>query len=145
MSKKSNREPDVLGFDPTEFYSNLLTLPAALKERMKAEGKDWRFIDANQFRADGQMHRSHWKPYIVAAEEDKRAFGANAEGVIMRKELILAVRDKAISRAHKDFVNKRNKAQNAYNKTQAQELKKAARDYGVDGETKIYEGYDEND
>lgn len=146
MSKKpvNTREPEITGFSYDEFFQNQLALSAPLRAKLKADGKDWRFLNATAFRTNGNVHRSHWKPLILQGE-DIQTFGANASGMICRGDLILGIRDKAITAAHREFLNKRNALQGQVNKDQAAQLKKSAREYGVSEQTKVLEGYDDKD
>jgi hypothetical protein len=145
MSKKTNvREPEVQGFNYDEFFNNRLSLPQELKDKLKGEGKDWRFINSSEFKRNGNLHQSHWKPYVVTGAEASQ-FGAEASGMITRGDLLLAVRDKGMTKAHRTFLDKRNAIQQTSNKDAARKLRQAAMDYGVSEQTKIYEGYDDNE
>lgn len=137
VSEKANRDPGTEGFNPDSFFMNRLSLPQSLKDKLTAEGLDWRFINANQFRQSGGMHTSHWVPYKFSQGE----FGSNAEGILQRGDVILATRPKAVTVAHKDYLKKRNDALSRVNKQHATELKKQLGAAGA----KVYEGYDEND
>lgn len=139
------REPNLDSFKYDEFFNNRLTLPTEFKEDLKKMNLDFRFINAMEFRAKGNQHRSHWKPYRVPNPEKYAIDGLNSEGMIQRGDLLLAVRDKKISSAHKKFLNERNQRYQGHNKAMAQELRKMARDAGVSDHVKIHEGYDENE
>lgn len=143
ITEVPNRDPEIK-FDGSEFFMNRLSLADALKDKMRKENLDWRFINASQFRSDGNIHRSHWKPYRLEGA-DVVTFGANPEGLINRGDLILAVRSTKITQAHKQFLAKRNAAQKSENAVGASELRKMAKAAGVEKEAKIYEGYEEND
>ena len=149
-SKKDSkiaREPSVGEFTYDEFFNNRLSLPSELKQKLTSEGLDWRFINALQFREGGNMHRSHWKPYKIDNPQSVGIMNTTAEGFLTRGDLVLATRPKVITRKHKEFLAKRNAAYSGvnYNKTVAQEMKKIARDYNVEEQVKVYEGYEEND
>jgi hypothetical protein len=138
------RDPDWDSFDADGSLDlNILSLPAQFKERLKAQGLDWRFLNASKFRENGGMHRGLWKPYKVTAEDNM--IGVNAEGFLQRQDLILGVRPKKITLAMRERKAARTAAQAGFNKNQAQELRKMARDHGVEKDTKVYDGYDEND
>ncbi len=137
---KPTQESAITGFNPDEFFTNRLSLPDALKQRMTKEGLDWRFINAQQFRSEGNVHRSHWTPYIV-----KDSPLANAEGLIARGDLILGVRPKSVTDAHRKYLKGRNNLQKGHNKAAAQELKKMVRDAGLGEGSRVHEGYEEND
>lgn len=130
-------------FNRDEFFNNILSLPTAVKEKLKAEEKDWRFIDGIQFRTNGNMHESHWRPEKFEDPEFKNL--VNAEGYIQRKEMILATRPKHVSAAYKQFLTDRNNRLKMHNADAAKELKRRARQAGVEDQIKVSEGYEENE
>jgi hypothetical protein len=131
------------GFDPDVFYNNTLSLPESLKAEMTEKGLDWRFLNSNEFRRRGNMHKSYWQPYKPTGTEN--AAYCNAEGLIQRGDLILGARQKRISALHKDYLDKKNRANAGINREQARQLKKMAVDAGVGKAMKIHEGYEENE
>ncbi len=144
--EKSVRDPQSLSFDPNEFFQNTLALPQALKDQLTKEGLDWRFMNANLFRGNGNVHQAHWTPYKVTVSADQVGlFGLTPEGYVQRGDLILGSRPKVITEAHKQHLKRRNAQQQAFNKEKAKELRKLAQDHGVAGETKVFDGYEEND
>lgn len=141
--RKPDPEWDVEGFE--EFYNNRLSLSSELKQELKDQGLDWRFINIQTFRNKGNRHPSLWRPYNVKARSPMEAFkGVDPEGVLTRGDLVLAVRPKHVSEAYKKNVAKRNAANAGYNRAQAEQMKQMARSAGVDGQVKIHEGYDDN-
>lgn len=141
-SEVGSKDPEIQGFNYDEFFNNRLSLPKSLKDELTSKGLDWRFINATQFRSKGNMHQSHWVPY---KPEATGIVGTNAEGLIQRGDLILAVREKAVSKAHKEFLTKRNKLQSSANKEHARELRKMVQEAGAAGQAKVFEGYEENE
>jgi hypothetical protein len=143
-SEVAIRDPDWDSFDADSSTDiNVLSLPAKFKEKLTGQGFDWRFISAAKFRDTGNLHRGYWKPYKVGPEDG--ITGLNAEGYIQRQDLILAVRPKRITQTMKQRKAERNARQAGFNKSQAQELRKMAKEAGVSQNTKVYEGYDENE
>lgn len=136
-SERPSKDTNLTGFDGTEFFANRLSLPQELKDRITSEGMDWRFINASQFRQSGGYHASHWQPYKLTSGE----FGSNAEGILVRGDLILAARPKAVSQKHREVLDRRNKAQQGINKQHAADLKKELRAAGA----KVFEGYEDNE
>jgi hypothetical protein len=136
-----NHDPNTSGFSYDEFFNNRLSLPDTIKNELNDAGLDWRFINAAQFRNEGNVHRSHWKPYKFLSSPDL----ANAEGYLTRGDLILATRPKDVSKAHRKFLNERNKLQKNQNKADAQKMRQALRDNGMDGKARVFEGYEDND
>lgn len=135
-----SRDPEITGFSYDEFFNNRLSLPDSIKEKLKAEGLDWRFINAAQFRQDGGIHKSHWRPY-KASGEIATTQGVNAEGFIQRGDLLLAVREKKISKMHRSFLDQRNQRLKGINKQQADEFRQRIREEGRSGQVKVVEGY----
>lgn len=144
VTETPSKDPSFEMFNRDEFFNNVLSLPENVKTKLNAEGKDWRFIDGNQFRSNGGVHRSHWKPEVFKEPEFKHL--TNAEGHIQRKEMILAVRPKHITGKYKDYLSDRNNRLKGYNKAAAKELARSARKAGVaeDG-LSVSEGYEDND
>lgn len=147
-TKKSDTPSRDVTFRSTEFaFNNRLALPDEVKEYLTGKGLDWRFLNAQEFRASGNIHRSHWRPFKIPAEMAGADgfYGANAEGLIQRGDLILGVREKAITVAHKEHINKRNKAlyQQATVEGQAKKLKETVRESSIAADTKILEGYED--
>lgn len=138
-----SKEPTYEGFNRDEFFNNMLSLPAVLKEKLKAEGKVWRFINGHEFRTNGNVHRSHWRPQKFEESEFKDL--VNAEGFIQRKEMILATRPKMVADEHKRHINDRNDRLKGYQKAQAAEFRKDIRKAQAEDTIRVSEGYGEED
>lgn len=140
-SESPNKEPQVSGFTYDEFFNNRLSLPESLKTVLNEAGLDWRFINAAQFRVEGNVHRSHWKPHKFDVTDL-----TSADGYVTRGDLILATRLKAVSAAHRKFLKERNNLQKNQNKLDAQKMRQSLKDSGIDSSAaRVYEGYDDND
>jgi hypothetical protein len=139
-TERPNREPS---FGGNFEYGNRLVLPEALKASLTEQGLDWRFLNTQEFRASGNYHRSQWVPYKVKAE-DIATYGATAEGMIQRGDLILGVRSKATSAKHREFLAERNRRYSNFNKTEAQKLRQHVKDNDLGGHVKVVEGDDED-
>ena len=139
-----NTEPEISGFSYDEFFQNRLALPQAVKDYLAKKGLDYRFLNANEYRRHGNTHRSHWKPF-EAPEELSSAIDLTVDRHIQRGDLILGVRPKQISAAHRKFLTERNRRYSGYNKDKAQEIRDMAREAGASQQVKVYEGYEEND
>lgn len=130
-TKKKDPIWDAEGFE--EFYNNQLSISADLKEEMRSQGLDWRFINQATFRKSGNRHKNLWRPYNVKARSPIDAFsGIDPEGVLTRGDLVLAVRPKKVTEAYKAKVDARNRANAGYNKQKAQEMRQMAKEAGVD-------------
>jgi hypothetical protein len=141
------RDPEIK-FDRSTFFQNRLALPEALKAHLNAQGLDFRFLNAGEFRKNGNRHQSHWRPFEM--KEGYQALGLTGvtpEGLVQVGDLILGVREKQISKAHKEFLAERNRVYsgNKYNKEKAKELRALAKTHGVSDETEIHEGFEDND
>lgn len=142
--QKPSRDSEFGGaFSYDQMFNNRLSIPASLKAYLKEQGLSWRFLNANEFRVNGSMHRSHWKPFKVPAEQ-KTDLETTAEGLICRGDLILGVRDEQITSMHKKFLKDRTDRQTSSTKDSAKQLRAMAREAGVE-KMKITEGYDEDD
>jgi hypothetical protein len=140
------KDPEITGRGYDEFYDNILSLDNKIKNHLKSEGLDWRFINASQFRAGGNFSRSRWIPYNFRSVADQLGLlgGLNAEGNMQRGDLILATRTKKVSTQHREFIEKRNRQYAGFNKQQADELKSMAKDAGIKN-AKVFEGYEDNE
>src|ERR1019366_1810737 len=80
------------------FSKKLLEVPKHLAEELKAQGLEARWINGEDYKANGGMHRDGWRPYVrkaVQQSADELALGEWGEavgGVVRRKDLILGVR-----------------------------------------------------
>lgn len=89
------------------FSQKLLEVPAALKAELVAQGLEWRWINGQEYKDNGGMHRDYWKPYIQKKQDTGDGsnplgeWAGEASGVIRRKDLILGVRPKLMGDAHR--------------------------------------------
>lgn len=142
VKETPNFDPDISGFE----FNDRLALPKELKEKLKEKGLDFRFINAQEFRRSGHYHRSHWRPLSVSTDLGlPSAFGANAQGEIQRGDLILGVRPKAVTAKHRAFLEERRRRYSNFNKSEAEQLRKYAKQAGLGDQVGISEGYEEND
>jgi hypothetical protein len=141
--EQANRDPEITGFHYDEFFNNRLALTEDIKSYLNENNLDWRFINAAQFRSEGNVHRSHWKPFKF----DNVSFGSvlNAEGYIMRGDLILATRPKGVTQAHRKFLKQRNNVQKGFNKAEAQKFRQSFREQGMESQARVIEGYEDED
>lgn len=129
--------------------SGRLALPSKLKEYLNAQGMDFRFLNATQYRASGNFHKSDWRPFDIRGAKSLagETFGANAEGIIQRGDLILGIRPKTISAAHKQRLADKNQRYSQANvaKTQKKQFQEQVRDAGLGEYVSVKEGYDEGE
>ena len=139
------RDPEIK-FDYQEFYQNTLSLPQAFKEKLKSEGLDYRFLNRTEFRKNGNTHRSHWRAYVLKdSPENVGLIGITPDGHIQRGDLILGVREKAMSAGHVKYLRQRANQYANHNKAKADEIRTLAREHGVESETKVFEGFEDNE
>ncbi|MCA9327951.1 hypothetical protein KDA14_05470 [Candidatus Saccharibacteria bacterium] len=144
VKKPVKKDPEIQGFSYDEFYTNDLALSPALKDHLKSLDLDWRFINRLQFRERG-YHRSHWQPFKLENADSMTAItGVDAEGMVVRGDLVLATRPKALGDRHRDFLKQRRARYNGYNKEKARELRDSIREAGLGAHAKVYEGYEDN-
>lgn len=141
-----NKDPIWSGPTDASDVTSRLALPKKLKDYLNSQGMDFRFLNATQFRASGNYHGRDWRPFDVRAAKSLggETFGANAEGVIQRGDLILGIRPKNISAAHKERLAKKNAAYSAANvaKTHAKQIKEQIRERGMGEYTRVEDGDD---
>ncbi len=125
----------------------LLTLPDSLKKYLNENGLDFRFLNAQQFRANGNYHKTQWIPFKVTPDmaADLGIPQVTSEGHIQRRDLILGVRTKALSSKYKEEKYRKNKALSNYSKTEAKKMRDDARQKGLGDHISVEEGYDEED
>jgi hypothetical protein len=89
----------------TFFTQKLLEVSAALKAELTAQGLEWRWINGQEYKENGGMHKDFWKPYIQKNKPvDEGGLGewaGEASGVVRRKDLILGVRPKLMGDSHR--------------------------------------------
>lgn len=131
--------------DPEFAYNNMLALPQELKTYLNDKGLDWRFLNATQFRAGGNYHRSNWKALNLREHSTAvdMVSGVTAEGLVQRGDLILGIRPKGISAKHREFLAEKNRRYNNFNKEKAKEMRDDVRRKGISGIT-VEEGYGED-
>lgn len=124
------------------FGTSILALPDALKNYLTKLDMDWRFLNAQEFRNRGNVHRGHWQPFKAPKEASAEGmYGCNAEGLVQRGDLILGVRPKAITAKHKEHLADLRRPYSNFNKTEAQKMRRIAQESGLGNDVKVDEGY----
>lgn len=142
VKETKKRDPIFEKFNASEWQDNRLALPQSLKEYLKEQGLDWKFINAREFRDRGNNHQGYWVPYPVPAELQVHT---TPERMILRGDLVLAVRPKAATKKYRDRLDARNRANANFNKEKAKELKQMAREAHVGDQVQVHEGYEEGE
>jgi len=142
MSKKAKKpaavSSDFMGMhnDPFQF-----DVDAQLKAKITSEGFVCRWINRSTYIANRGDHRG-WRPYQMPKSElqSKGAldfqYGVDADGYIMRGDLILAVRPAEVHQKNKQRIELRKRAQQGHQAKAAQELREKT---GM----KVLEGYED--
>ena len=128
------------------FTSQPLSLPTALKEQLTSLGYVYRWINEADFRHNNNLHASGWLPYNVNAIGDVKSMARNkvdAEGLMRRGDLILAIRPKSLNDAHVAKTREKNARLKGYTKEKAKEFREFIK--GADKSAKITEGYEDNE
>lgn len=145
-----SKDSDVQFGTDSQQYSrqSVLSLPKALKDYLKDQNLDFRFMNATEFRKYGGIHRAHFTAFEVPHELRSSlggVFGVTADGLIQRGDAILGVRPKRIADARKAESDAQKKQ--LYRQTsvaaQAKKLKEHVDKGSLADETRIIEGYDE--
>lgn len=147
MSNKSNKmeknDVKLTKDDYNTFEVGVLDLDPELEKEIEEQGFAWRWINLQQYRSQGNFHKNRWTPYKRKDVKSDDFMPTTNEGFIIRGDCILAVRPIAIAIAHKKAIQAKNDRYKQYNKQQADDLRRTAKESGV--KAKIHEGYEENE
>lgn len=125
LSEKST--PTALGMP--DFYKNRLQVPAEILKELEAKGLSHRWINYKSFLEDGNQHEWGWELYkkpVGAVSSDNLVNGTSPDGIIRRKDIVLAVRPKEHTRQHKEHLKDKVDRQTS-KKTGAGELRSMAK------------------
>jgi hypothetical protein len=145
QTTKPSRDPQVSRFSRANNFNNRLVIPQPLMDKLTKDDLDWRFINANQFRMNGNSHNFEWTPYKPENPAELGVMGVNAEGLIQRGDLLLAVRPKSTTREHRQFLKEQRDIYKGYNRQKAKEMRDLFREHGVSEDASVHEGYEDND
>jgi hypothetical protein len=108
----------------------MLDIPEGVKVELDAKGLEGRWINYNQYLADGNFHKEGWVPYKPEKQDASNGFffGNNPDGIIRRKELVLAARDKEVCEAHRTHLRDKANLTKGFKKAQKAELRQMAVD-----------------
>lgn len=126
----------------TNYQANLLDIPAEIKAQLIAKGLEGRWINYKRFVDDGNFHKEGWVPFKSESPVSGVFGGTNPDGLVRRKELVLACRAKEICESHRAF--NRDKLDKAKKKSAARELRDLARSGGL-RTTVVDDGVDDNE
>lgn len=140
-------------FEGITFGASQLDLPPGLKNQLENLGFSCRFINAKQLSDAGGYHRNGWKPFRRkdfqengkdVVQLDASIWGNSPDGVVQRKEMILAIRPVEMTEAHRRHIQaKTDRLAGNATKQAAESLKRTAKENRVD--VQVHEGYEDND
>ena len=124
---------------PTQFpkfeQSNLLQLDSGIQEHLTSLGFKWRFIDWGEYCKNTYTHPSQWRPFEFSAEirgsNRPWALGIDAEGLIGRKDLVLAVRPISMHNEHVAKLAETNRMYRHFEDKKADDFREFAQQRGV--------------
>lgn len=134
---------DIAGID----FEDQLALDPKVIADIKAQKMAYRWINAAKFKANFGYDSRRWQPYKKSGAIENNSFGyADPEGYIRRGDLILAVRPLSVQNAYKQRNANRiaNLAGNA-KKAAVEGIKQSFKDAGIERDSKVIEGYEENE
>lgn len=132
-------------FSSEDLDFNPLKLDPELKKELAEQGLVGRFLNARQLQENFGYHKSGWQVYkrkgaVQGAGMFK--FGADPEGHVRYRDLILGVKTVEDHNRWKKRLDQSNRRKTAFNQQAAQELRDMARQAGT--EITVHEGFDSN-
>ncbi len=116
-----------------------------LKEELKEQNLEYRFIDFKQAKANGGTSRSGWRIY-KRKSADPRIQGIESltdpDGLVRKNSMVLAVKHTVLAQKQRDRINARRDVLNKYNKNVTDEVSAKARKLG--GSSHAIAGYEKN-
>jgi len=121
---------------------NTLSVDKSLQRFLTASGLVWRFINWPKYLQNANMHPTQWKPYVVPDDAPKGnatwKFGMDANSMIRRGDLVLAVKPIALHEQHKKVLAERNRIYKQFEDKKAEDFREFARERGV--KTQVTQG-----
>lgn len=124
---------------------NLLDIPPAIQKDLEKKSLEARWIDSQEFSKNGNMHMNSWEVYFKPDDifnSESNFLGATPDKTVKRGTLVLAVRPKAHSEAHRKDLQERAQRHSLTQSSMAGELRQMARQRGL--KSRVTEGYEEN-
>lgn len=117
-----------------DFFRNKLQVAPEVLADIKAKGQEHRWINYTEFQKDDNQHKWGWVPYKRPSElksAEGFVFGNNPDGIIRRRELVLAVRPLAYGIEHRAMLQDRANRELGRKRGHAGELRQQAKDVGL--------------
>jgi hypothetical protein len=137
INEKGSRKESVFADD--FFEVNQLIVPRAIRDEIESQGMDLRWINSSELQKHGGHHKHRWEVY--RPKNRKGVVGIQADGRITRGDLVLAVRQKEVTKAYQAKINRASARNKNYDKQAAEELRQDLGGSGV--RTKVVTGFDE--
>ena len=128
-----------------DIFGNRLNVDSRLKKELAEKGLEYRFINFNKYKEDGNFHNRGWQPYISqknAQTAMEKALGQQPDGLFRRGDLVLAVRPASVGDRHRKILREKNLRQKGIQAQRADDLKQVAKESR--GAVSVVEGYEEN-
>ena len=127
-----------------DLFGNTLSVSPEVAKAIESKGMAYRWISYTKFIQMGGQHERAWRPI---KRKDCGMMDSSPEndpdGFIRRGDLVLAVRPKELHEKHRAYLRQEAQRGKTVQKSHADELRKYAKDQGID--MKISEGYGEED
>ncbi len=129
-----------------EFDISLLHVDKEIKKTITEKGFACRWINATQYRNNGNFHHAGWRPYKHEVSSEQRGsldfqYGVSAEGYLIRGDNLLAIKPLEHQKRWADRVRRQAKINAGQGEEKVQEFREKARELGA----KALVGYEENE
>lgn len=124
---------------------SLLDINPEVRRVIEERGHTLRWINATKFKLAGGFHKHGWQPVKVSDLPDSLvkgsnlAYGATAEGFLIRNDMMLASRPSELTARHRASLETRTKIASGKVKAVAESMRENIKGYGS-----VQEGYEEN-
>ena len=125
-----------LGFRPAEevYKGGIddLEIDQELKKELEDYELDYRWINFKEFKRLG-FHKRDWKPYKRESKPNNTVvFNIDADGLMTRDDLVLAVRPKSHTAAHREYLDSINKKKEGIIKQKTEQFRRDVKKSGID-------------
>lgn len=118
------------------------TIPEEIKAEAKAKGLEVKWLNSIHLSRNNGYHRSGWAAFKFEGGKPAGSFGmgVNAEGFVVRGDMIIGARKLEVGDQFRERIAKRNHKLNQFTKSAADELRQQ-----VKGAGRVLEGYENDD
>lgn len=124
---------------------SLLDVDPRVKEAIEAKGHTIRWINASKFKEAGGFNKHGWQPVRISdlpeavVKGTNLAYGATAEGFMIRNDMMLASRPQELTNKHEKLLQAKALLASGKTKQAAEGIRDSLGKYG-----RVIEGYEEN-